>query len=181
MVKSINDGDTIILNDNRSIRYIGINAPEINHGEKEAEPYGYKAKQFNKSKVFKKKVRLEFDQERLDQYGRLLAYVFLPDGRFINEKILEQGYGFYLFRKPNIRYDSLLLNAQRKAMLGTKGIWYGWKEKGEGYLGNKKSKRFHLKACQFGKQIRDKIDFSNRWDAFWQGYAPCKKCMRVWW
>jgi len=89
MVKRVNDGDTIILNDNRCIRYIGINTPEINHGEKKAEPHGYKAKLFNKSILLKKKFRLEFDQERKDQYGRWLAYVFLPDGRFINEEILK--------------------------------------------------------------------------------------------
>jgi len=181
MVKWINDGDTIILNDNRCIRYIGINTPEIDHGDKKAEPYGYKAKLFNKSLVFKKKIRLEFDKERRDRYGRLLAYVFLPDGSFINEKILEQGYGFYLPRKPNSRYNSALLKAQRKAMSEKKGIWRNWKEKGEGYIGNKKSKRFHLKTCRFGKEIRDKIYFSSRWDAFWAGYAPCKKCMSVWW
>ena len=180
-VKWINDGDTIILNDNRCIRYIGINTPEIDHGEKKAEPFGCKAKLFNKSLVFKKKVHLEFDKERRDQYGRLLAYVFLQDGSLINEKLLEQGYGFFLPRNPNGRYDSVLLKAQREAMSEKRGIWRNWEEKGEGYIGNKKSKRFHLKTCRFGKEIRNKIYFSNRWDAFWAGYAPCKKCMRVWW
>ena len=181
MVKRINDGDTIILNDNRCIRYIGINTPEINHREKKAEPYAYKAKLFNKSILLKKKVRLEFDQERKDQYGRWLAYVFLPDGRFINEEILKQGYGFFLSRYPNNRYDSMLLKAQLKAMLGKKGIWHSWKEKGKGYIGNKRSRRFHLETCRFGKEIRNKTYFSNRWDAFLKGYAPCKKCMSEWW
>jgi micrococcal nuclease len=181
IVRWIHDGDTIILNDNRCIRYIGINTPEIDHGDKKGEPFGYKAKQFNNSLVFKKKVRLEFDKERHDQYGRLLAYVFLPDGSFINEKILEQGYGFFLPRNPNSKYHLLLIKAQRKAMSEKKGIWHNWKEKEEEYIGNKKSNRFHLKTCRFGKKIRDRIYFSNRWDAFWEGYAPCKKCMSVWW
>ena len=180
-VKRVNDGDTIVLNDNRCLRYIGINTPEIEHGEKKAEPFGYKAKRFNQSLVFKKKVRVEFDKERRDQYGRWLAYVFLQDGTFINKKILERGYGFFLPRYPNSKYHLVLLNAQRKAMSGKKGIWHHWKEKGEGYVGNKKSKRFHLKTCRFGNAILDKVYFSNRWDAFWKGYAPCKKCMRVWW
>ena len=180
-VSYINDGDTIILKDNRCIRYIGVNAPEINYKGNKAEPYGTKAKRFNKSHVLKKKVRLEFDQERWDQYGRLLAYVFLPDGGFINAKILEQGYGFYLPRYPNNRYASELLKAQRSAMRGKKGIWHNWKEKGEGYWGNKKSKRFHLKTCRFAKEIKKRGYFPNRWNAFWQGYAPCKKCMGVWW
>ena len=180
-VKWINDGDTVILTDNRCIRYIGINTPEIDHGVKKAEPFGYKAKLFNRSLVFKKKVRLEFDKERYDQYGRSLAYAFLQDGIFINEIILEQGYGFFLPRNPNNRYQSVLLKAQRKAMSGKKGIWYNWKEKGEECLGNKKSKRFHLKTCRFGKEIRDKVYFSNRWNAFGEGYAPCKECLSVWW
>jgi micrococcal nuclease len=107
--------------------------------------------------------------------------VFLPDGGFINAKILEQGYGFYLPRYPNKRYASELLKAQRSAMKGKKGIWHNWKEKGEGYLGNKKSKRFHLETCRFAKEIKKIGYFPNRWNAFWQGYAPCKRCMGVWW
>lgn len=178
-VRWVNDGDTIVLMDDRQVRYIGINAPEIGHTDKKTEPYGYKAKNFNKKLVYLKKVRLEFDKELYDQYGRLLAYVFLQDGTFVNKTMLGQGYAYYTPRKPNVRYDAVFLQFQRDAMSAKRGIWRNWEEKEGGYLGNRRSKRFHLKTCPFGKRTgkANRIFFSKKWDAFWAGFAPCKRCM----
>ncbi len=178
-VKRVNDGDTIVLTDGRHVRYIGINTPEIDHGSQKAEPYGYKAKNYNKKMVLSKMIRLEFDKERYDQYGRLLAYIFLKDGKFVNKALIEQGYAYFLPRRPNIRYNKILLQSQRNAMSAKRGIWRNWKEKESGYLGSRRSKRFHYKTCPFGKRIgkTNKIFFSSKWDAFWAGFAPCKRCM----
>ena len=178
-VKWVNDGDTIVLADGRNVRYIGINAPEIDHGSKKAEPYGYKAKNYNKKMVLSTMIRLEIDKERYDQYGRLLAYIFLKDGKFVNKAMIEQGYAYLLPRRPNIRYNKVLLQSQRNAMSAKQGIWRNWKENESGYLGSRRSKRFHNKTCPFGKRIGkiNKIFFSSKWDAFWAGYAPCKRCM----
>jgi len=178
-VRWVNDGDTIVLSDGRRVRYIGINAPEVAHEDKKAEPLGDKARDFNKKLVFQKKVRLEFGRERYDQYGRLLAYVFLRSGVFANARIIGEGYAFFLPRSPNVRYNALLLRYQRKAMSAKKGIWKNWKEKERNYIGNRRSKRFHTKTCPFGKSTdkRNRIFFLKKWDAFWAGYAPCKKCI----
>jgi micrococcal nuclease len=178
-VKWVNDGDTIVLADGRNVRYIGINAPEIDHGSQKAEPYGYKAKNYNKKMVLSTMIRLEIDKERYDQYGRLLAYIFLKDGKFVNKAMIEQGYAYLLPRRPNVRYNKVLLQSQRNAMSAKHGIWRNWKEKESGYLGSRRSKRFHYKTCPFGKRIgkTNKIFFSSKWDAFWAGFAPCKRCM----
>jgi len=178
-VKWVNDGDTIVLADGRNVRYIGINAPEIDHGIQKAEPYGYKAKNYNKKMVLSTMIRLEIDKERYDQYGRLLAYIFLKDGKFVNKAMIEQGYAYLLPRRPNVRYNKVLLQSQRNAMSAKQGIWRNWKEKESGYLGSRRSKRFHYKTCPFGKRIgkTNKIFFSSKWDAFWAGFAPCKRCM----
>jgi len=178
-VKRVNDGDTILLEDGQNVRYIGINAPEIDHDNKKAEHFGYKANVFNKKLLTSKKVRLEFDLERYDQYGRLLAYVFLQDGTFVNKVMIEQGCAYFLSRKPNIRYGQVLFKSQRKAMSAKKGIWRNWRKQTDVYSGNKRSKRFHHKTCPFGKKIgkTNRIFFSSRWDAFWKGFAPCKKCI----
>lgn len=178
-VKWVNDGDTIVLADGRNVRYIGINAPEIDHGSQKAEPYGYKAKNYNKKMVLSTMIRLEIDKERYDQYGRLLAYIFLKDGKFVNKLMIEQGYAYLLPRRPNVRYNKVLLQSQRNAMSAKQGIWRNWKEKESGYLGSRRSKRFHYKTCPFGKRIgkTNKIFFSSKWDAFWAGFAPCKRCM----
>jgi micrococcal nuclease len=84
------DGDTVVLSNGQKVRYIGINAPELAHDGHKAEPYGDEAKRFNASLVDRKKVRLEFDKERNDRYERLLAYVFLKDGTFVNAEILSR-------------------------------------------------------------------------------------------
>jgi micrococcal nuclease len=178
-VKWVSDGDTIILGDGRHVRFIGINAPEIAHGEHPAEPFGYAAKKYNQHLVGSKKVRLEFDKERHDRYRRLLAYIFLSNGTFVNKTMIEKGWAYVLPRQPNVKYERILLQSQRDAMSAKRGIWGNWKEKKEGYFGSKKSRRFHLKTCPYGKRIekRNRIFFKRKWDAFWAGFAPCKRCL----
>ena len=125
-------------------------------------------------------MRLEFDKEKYDRYGRLLAYIFLLDGTFINKEMIEKGYAYALPRKPNVKYHTMLLQTQRDAMSAKQGMWRNWKEKeGEEYLGSERSKRFHLKTCPYGKRIkkRNSFFFAKKWDAFWSGFAPCKRCM----
>jgi micrococcal nuclease len=178
-VKWVCDGDTIVLTDGRHVRYIGINAPEIAHDDHTAEPFGYAAKKYNQYLLGSKKVRLEFDKERHDRYGRLLAYIFLPDGTFVNKTMIEKGYAYVLPRKPDVKYESILLQSQRDAMSKKIGIWGDWKEKEGTYFGNKKAMRFHLKTCPYGKKIRkrNRILFKRKWDAFWSGFAPGKRCL----
>lgn len=177
-VRWVDDGDTIVLKDGRRVRYIGVNTPEIAHADQKAEPFGYEAKYFNKELVFPKRVRLEFDKQRYDRYGRLLAYVFLADGTFVNAKLIEAGYGFYLYREPNVRYGKRLIACQRKAMSASKGIWRGWREEKGVYIGNRRSRRFHRISCTFGQKTpkKNRRFFSMEWEAFWAGYAPCKRC-----
>jgi len=180
-VKWVNDGDTVVLSDGRHVRYIGINAPEIAHDHQKAEAFGYAAKKYNQSIVQSKKVRLEFDKEKYDRYGRLLAYIYLLDGTFINKKMIEKGYAYLLPRKPNVKCEKMLLKTQRDAMSTKQGMWRNWNEQeGEVYLGSKLSKRFHLKRCLYGKRIekRNRVFFTRKWDGFWSGFSPCKRCMK---
>ena len=155
-VKRVLDGDTIVLANGTHVRYIGINAPEIDHEKQKAEPYGYTAKIFNKKLALSKRVRLEFDKERYDRYGRLLAYVFLQEEIFVNKALIDEGYAYCLPRKPNIRYNQVLMQSQRDAMSAERGLWRNWKEKEVGFCGSKQSKRFHRKTCLFGRRITKK-------------------------
>jgi len=179
-VKWVDDGDTIVLMDGRHVRYIGINSSEIEYKDQKAEPYGYEAKKFNKTLVLSKRVRLEFDTQKYDRYGRLLAHVFLNNGTFVNAKMIEEGFARCLYIKPNTKYHERLLKFQQEAMSAKKGIWKAWKEKNDiQYVGNQRSKRFHLETCPYGTKIgkRNRISFSSRWDAFWEGFSPCKRCI----
>ena len=182
-VKWVDDGDTIVLTTGQRIRFIGINAPEIDHKDQKAQPYGYKAKSFNKNLLRSHKIRIELDTERTDQYGRMLAYIFLPDGSFLNSRLLRNGLAFYLYRMPNVKYDQILFQAQLAAMASGQGLWHDWQEKKDRYIGNQTSRRFHLATCPYARKINaaHKVAFSSKWDAFQAGYAPAKECIVQFW
>jgi micrococcal nuclease len=178
-VRKVFDGDTIELENGMHVRYIGINAPEIAHQEKPAEPFGLEALAFNEKIVLSKPVRIQEDKELTDQYNRRLAYVFLRDGMFVNQEMVRNGLAHVLYTPPNTTYDAALLKSQQDAMKSGNGMWGSWREKAADYIGNKKSRRFHLKGCALGQRTsrQNRIHFGRKWDAFWEGYAPCKKCL----
>ena len=180
-VKHVIDGDTVILENDRHVRYIGIDAPEIFHKENKAQPFGYAARNYNQRIIGNKKIQLLYDQEKKDAYNRLLAYVFDPDKKFLNRLLLLKGYAYYLYIPPNTQQHKILLKAQREAMTAKRGLWGQLTAREKIFIGNINSKRFHLPHCSFGKRIRKKnrIEFKSKWDAFWEGYAPCKQCLSV--
>ena len=95
------DGDTIILGNGERVRLIGVDTPETKHTNKPVEYFGKEASAFTRSKVEGKDVRLEYDQQQRDKYGRLLAYVYLMDGTFLNAEIIKQGYGNAFTKFPS--------------------------------------------------------------------------------
>ncbi|WP_051327121.1 thermonuclease family protein [Desulfatibacillum aliphaticivorans] len=181
-VERVLDGDTIILADGRHVRYIGINAPEIAHDHYPAEPLGDQALACNRALVQGEKVRLETDLDRKDRYNRLLAYVYLKDGVFVNREIISQGMAYCLYRSPNEKHFAALLMAQRKAMQTQKGLWAGLHPINQPYLGNSRSRRFHLPQCKSAAKTnpKNRRDFDSMWSAFYEGYAPCKRCLGDW-
>ena len=114
-VKRVIDGDTIVLDNNERVRYLGINTPETHHPVKGVEYYGKEAEEFNKKLVLAKKVRLEFDKKRFDRYGRTLAYVYLEDGIFVNAELVKKGYARVMVIKPNTKYADLFKRLQEEA------------------------------------------------------------------
>jgi len=177
-VEWVDDGDTIVLADGRRVRYTGINAPEVAHEGRPAERYGNEARDFNRRLVLKKKVRLEFDREKYDQYGRLLAYVFLQDSTFVNAELVKGGYAYHVFRRPNTKYDSLFIQVQQEAMAKRVGMWERYPDQGGPLIGNRHSRRFHQMTCSFGTATSPKrrIIIKGKYKAFWEGYSPCKRC-----
>ncbi len=98
------DGDTIqvccVFGDRVKVRYIGVDTPETNHPMRGVEPYGKEASEANRKLVDGKTVRLEFDVQQLDKYGRTLAYVYLKDGTFVNTWLVENGYAMVMTVPP---------------------------------------------------------------------------------
>ena len=182
VVRWVVDGDTVVLADGRHVRYIGIDTPEIDHKNQLAEPLAYEARSVNRQLVEGRSVRLEYDRETKDRYGRTLAYVYRRDGMFVNAELLRRGCGHLLYKYPNIAATQRLLEAQRQAMQQGRGLWRRV-DKNERpahpYRGNRRSKRFHSHDCPNGRRVspKNRIALDNQWTAFWHGYAPAKECV----
>lgn len=178
VVKKVIDGDTIQLESGEVVRYLGIDTPELFSKEKGPEFYAQEATRYNKKLVFLKKVRLEFDVEKKDNYNRLLAYVFVKN-IFVNAELVRLGYAKANIKPPNLKYKDMLLKLQQKAMEEEKGLWQENKRNTEThYIGNKRSYVLHKPSCSLVDKISDnnRIIFRNRIDAIKIGYTPCKIC-----
>ncbi len=178
-VKTVYDGDTILLENGEKVRYLGIDAPEIDHDGGRSGYLAYAARDLNQAAIGGNKVRLVPDREARDRHGRLLAYVFLEDGTMLNALLVRRGLAHVLRKMPNDRYWDLLLGKQREAMREKVGIWGRHEAQTEKeYLGNRHSLLFHRPGCPFGEKTRPEhaLRFRTRLEAFWEGYAPCRRC-----
>lgn len=129
-IKKFVDGDTFWVDDGSrkglKLRLIGINSPEPRaYFGREKEPYGKAASSHMIELIGSSQVRLEFDVDSLDQYGRTLAYVFLEDGTFINKQMVEDGYAQIATYPPNVKYIEEFIRAERKARETKSGLWSG--------------------------------------------------------
>ncbi len=126
-VASVVDGDTIkvrIGERTESVRYIGINTPEMRHSTKGEEAGAREATEVNRKLVEGQTVRLELDVQERDRYGRLLAYVYLGD-MMVNAEMVAQGYAQVMTIPPNVKHQELFLKLQREARLLQIGLWRG--------------------------------------------------------
>ena len=122
-VDSVLDGDTFRSINGEKVRLIGVNAPETNHPRKPIEYYGNEAREFSRSMLEGKEVRLEMDVQERDQYGRLLAYVYLEDSTFVNAELLKQGYAQVATYPTNVKYLELFVKLQKEARENKRGLW----------------------------------------------------------
>jgi micrococcal nuclease len=127
VVRRVIDGDTIELSDGRLVRYLGIDAPEVRRkvGDQwvvDPEPFGLAATEANRQLVERRRVRLEYDAQRRDRYGRVLAYVYVED-RMVNEALVEAGYAQPMTIPPNVRYADRFRILAREARRAGRGLW----------------------------------------------------------
>lgn len=116
------DGDTIRLDNDEVVRLIGVDTPESTHPELPVQLFAKEAADFTRRLCEGLKVRLEFGEDREDKYGRLLAYVYLEDGRMINEELIKRGYAYVLRRFPFKKKDKFLY-LQSEARSQQRGLW----------------------------------------------------------
>jgi len=172
------DGDTIILDGKERVRLIGVDTPETKDPRKPIQYFGKEAYEFTKSLVEGNKVRLEYDQTRIDKYRRTLAYVYLEDGAFLNAEIIKQGYGFAYTRFP-FKYLEEFRQYEREARENERGLWAPKEEKKPEaneetivYI-TKTGKKYHTGECRY--LSKSKIPISLK-EACEKGYTPCSRC-----
>ncbi len=128
MVIQVVDGDTIKVNIEdvkTTIRLIGVDTPETVDPRKPVQCFGKEATNKMLELLHNKIVLLEEDQSQgdKDKYGRLLRYVFLPDGTNINKELILEGYAYeYTYDLP-YKYQDKFENAQISARESKRGLW----------------------------------------------------------
>jgi micrococcal nuclease len=178
VVNKVMSGDTIQIENGETVKYIGVETPDLNLKEGGSEFFARQAFKYNQKLVFMKKVRLEFDVERKDKEGRTLAYVFVKNV-FVNAELVKLGYARTNVIPPNDKYKNVLFDYEKKAQQSEKGLWQETKKDTETtYIGNKRSYAFHRPSCKLVDKIPEKsrIIFRNRSDAIKIGYIPDKMC-----
>jgi micrococcal nuclease len=122
------DGDTFWADDGSEkgikIRLIGVDAPESRNVFKKKKGYfGKEAKIYLSNLFAGQSVRLEYDVDSLDHYGRTLAYVYLPDGTFVNADLVKNGYAMVMTVPPNVKYADEFVKYQQEARENNRGLW----------------------------------------------------------
>jgi endonuclease YncB( thermonuclease family) len=122
-VKRVVDGDTIEIERGEKVRYIGMNTPESVKVNSPVECFGKEASAKNKELVEGKMVRLEKDVSNTDRYGRLLRFVYLEDGTFVNDELVREGYARVSTFPPDVKLAEQFKLAEREARENKRGLW----------------------------------------------------------
>lgn len=134
VVERVYDGDTLRVAGVGKVRMIGVDTPERKNSKRDdyylrqgisrdrLRGVARAALEFNIAHVQGKTVTLTFDHEQRDRYGRLLAYVTLPDGRLLNRLLVEKGLAA-VYRRFDFRLKEDFLQAEWRAQLMRVGLW----------------------------------------------------------
>ena len=140
IVTRITDGDTIQAlygGVEKRIRLLGIDTPgsranrkakkDENMSEQDLKTIvemGKKAKAYVNGLVERGDlITIEFDVQKWDKYGRLLGYVYLSNGKMLNEEIVKAGYADVMTIPPNVKYKDIFSRAYKQAKEDKRGLW----------------------------------------------------------
>lgn len=112
------DGDTIVIDTGEHIRYIGMNAPEL----ETSECYATEASEINKNLVLGKEIKLVKDISDADKYGRPLRFVYIGD-TFVDDYLVKIGAAKVMTVPPDIEFKDQFLSEQSYARRSNLGLW----------------------------------------------------------
>ena len=195
------DGDTVEIQYSGKptmVRLIGVDTPETVHPQKAVEAFGKEASAFTRNLLLGEEVYLRFDTDKIDKYGRMLAYLYrAPDGLFVNLEIVRQGYGHAYTQFP-FKHIELFRYYERRAREAGKGLWGNTAvsieteatkasasvEKAETEQPSDKNQndivyitktgsKYHRAGCRYLSKSAIPI---TRQEAIAKGYTPCSVC-----
>ncbi|MFQ5590746.1 MAG: thermonuclease family protein [Phycisphaerae bacterium] len=171
-IERIRSGHKVKLGTGETLVYAGIRSPYPNEALYE------EARNRNAALVEGKKVRLRYDEADTGDEDRLRGYVF-ADGVFVNEALVSEGLAYVRLTPREQRFADRLIEAQKKARQGKRGLWKRMKKSSESsYPANTKYGNFHRPSCEEVELIKpDRMRvFKSKKEAFDAGFAPCPKC-----
>ncbi len=172
-VKAVIDGDTIELRNGERVRYIGIDTPEKD------QAFYKEATKVNRELLKKGKLRLEYDADKQDNWGRTLAYIWI-DSMMVNAELIKQGLASVYMISPNFKHKEELVTYQKQARMKRLGIWAVPVPPEKYYVASKHSRGlvFHRPGCQWAQKISNNnlIRFETKDQVLDLGYSPCRTC-----
>lgn len=125
VVKAV-DGDTLEIeykNKDYKVRLLDVDTPESVKKGVELQPYSREASEFTKARALHRQVKLVFEKDMWDQYGRLLAHIFLKDGSYLNAMLVRNGYARVEIVKPNTLLSDYFYDLEAIAIEEKAGLW----------------------------------------------------------
>lgn len=127
LVTKVVDGDTIQIEGERTVRFIGIDTPETVDPRRPVGCFGKEASNKAKEILTGKTVILQKDVSDTDKYKRLLRYIYLPLDNggylFVNDYLVREGYALVLTYPPDVKFNERLREAEREAKENNRGLW----------------------------------------------------------
>lgn len=162
-VAKVSDGDTVLTEEVKWVRLLGIDTPEMGYIDKDKQyvedpaPIAQKAKTYLESLVLSQECYLEYDQDKKDHFGRTLAYLFRKkDGLDINRAMLEKGLAVIAFYPPNLELFEEYLEAQKTARTAGIGLWslnYVSADEALKYKGQLRTVRGRVNSVHLGRRF----------------------------
>ncbi len=183
VVTRVIDGDTIAVRQagrSVTVRLIGVDTPEMADRHDPAAPpqrFAREASAYARRRLDGQAVRLEYEpRERLDRYGRTLAYVFLADGAFFNRELVREGYARAFTRYP-FRFREQFVADEAAARAARRGLWAAVAAVHGPVIGNRRSNLYHLPGQRHYDDVapRNRVYFDSEDAARAAGYAPARR------
>lgn len=189
-VRNVYDGDTLTLKDERRVRFLGVDTPEV----KEKQAFAQEAKSYTKDRCHKKDIWLSFEEgQKEDHYGRLLAHVWVPVDasgdvvnsesdavmwECVNEGLVSAGFASaYAPGGANAEPPSnmkTLMKLQRKAREDRAGKWSDFTD--FDVVRTSRGSAYHLRSCENIAKIRRLVELTAS-KAADSGLNPCRTCL----